>query len=475
VSGVNDRPSPSAGSHAPETAPHGLRHAATQALLGIIAVAVITFAATVWLPVTSLPTSGVGPGTISLLYLIVIVFVSLRAGFVCAVAVSLIAAFCLNYFILPVIPALKAKNPLDIVATVVFLTTAALITGIVARLRERTTLLDTLFEQAPQSLALLANVDMRVVRVNQEFTRVFGYTQQDAVGRSLSELIVPSEFEGESQRHTELAFRGQRVDAELVRRRKDGSRVLVRVFSVPVSLPSGQTAVYAMYTDITERKAAEAALHSLSVRLMEVQETERRHLARELHDEIGQLLTGLRLLLGEDADSPADLLRPRFEQAKTIVDDLLVRVRNLSFDLRPADLDQFGLLPALLALFERYTTQTRISVNFKHNGIEGRFASEVETAAYRVVQEALTNAARHAGVFAITVRAWTDADKLNLQVEDQGCGFDPEVVLKVQRSSGLTGMQERIMLLSGRLAIESSPGSGTTIVADLPLNKTTTA
>jgi len=128
-----------------------------------------------------------------------------------------------------------------------------------------------------------------------------------------------------------------------------------------------------------------AQLHALAARLQTVQETERKHLARELHDEIGQLLTGLRLLLRANGELPADELMTRFEQARAMVDDLLASVRRLSFDLRPADLDQLGLLPALLALFERYTAQTGVLVNFKHQGVEGRFASDVETAAYRVV------------------------------------------------------------------------------------------
>jgi signal transduction histidine kinase len=187
------------------------------------------------------------------------------------------------------------------------------------------------------------------------------------------------------------------------------------------------------------------------------------------------LLTGLRLLLRREAGAPADALETRFEQALTIIDELLARVRQLSFDLRPADLDQFGLLPALLGLFERYTAQTGVSVNFKHQLMEGRFASEVETAAYRVVQEALTNVARHAGVSGIAVRVWTDVDKLNLLIEDGGAGFDSEVVLKAPRSSGLIGMRERIRLLGGRMTIESSPGSGVTITAELPLRKTTAA
>jgi signal transduction histidine kinase len=213
-------------------------------------------------------------------------------------------------------------------------------------------------------------------------------------------------------------------------------------------------------------------LRALAAQLQTAQETERKGLARELHDEIGQLLTGLRLLLKLNGYSP-DVLKTRFEQARTIVDDLLARVRRLSFDLRPADLDQLGLLAALLSLFERYTAQTGVLVDFRHQGVDRRFASEVETVAYRSVQEALTNAARHAGVAAVTVRVWTDPDELNLHIEDRGCGFDPEVVLKAPRSSGLIGMRERIMLLSGRMAIESSQGAGTTITAELPINQTT--
>ena len=151
-----------------------------------------------------------------------------------------------------------------------------------------------------------------------------------------------------------------------------------------------------------------AQLRALAGRVQTVRETERKHLARELHDEIGQLLTGLRLLLRGDASSSSDMLNSRSEQALAIVDDLLARVRALSSDLRPADLDQFGLLPALLSLFERFTAQTTVQVNFKHQGLERRFPSDLETGAYQVVQEALTNAARHAGVADVTVRVWTD-------------------------------------------------------------------
>jgi signal transduction histidine kinase len=242
--------------------------------------------------------------------------------------------------------------------------------------------------------------------------------------------------------------------------------------TMPVLGPGGKVSVYVLHRDITERKAAEIALEALPLRLMEAQESERRHLARELHDETGQLLTGLNLLLPSGGDLPREELNGRLEQARGVVDELLSRVRSLSFDLRPADLDQLGLLPALLGLFERVSAQTGVQINFKHQGIEQRFPSQIETGIYRIVQEGLTNAARHSGVSLVTVRIWVEMERLKLQIEDRGCGFHPEIVMKATRSIGLTGMRERTFLLGGSLSVESSPGGGTTIVAELPLNTT---
>jgi PAS domain S-box-containing protein len=291
----------------------------------------------------------------------------------------------------------------------------------------------------------LLDKGLQVVRVNRQFTEVLGYTPQEARGRRLPELIVPGDLQSESQGYEEMFARGQRVDTETVRQRKDGTRINVLLVGVPISVSRGRIAVYAMYRDITERKAAEMALQTLSRRLLEVQEAERRHLARELHDEIGQLLTALRLLLRSSGDSPSDASTNRLAQARSIVDDLIGRIRGLSFDLRPADLDQLGLLAALLAFFERYTTQTGVLVNFKHQGLDRRFPPAVEIGAYRVVQEALTNVARHARVSGVDVHIWADAATLNLRIVDRGSGFDPDAVLKPPRSGGLIGMRERIM------------------------------
>ncbi|HEX4950677.1 MAG TPA: GAF domain-containing sensor histidine kinase [Blastocatellia bacterium] len=208
----------------------------------------------------------------------------------------------------------------------------------------------------------------------------------------------------------------------------------------------------------------------LSQRLVAIQEEERRNLARELHDEIGQILTGLKLILDMSLRLPPEEGQANVQEAQTLVAELMSKVRQISLDLRPGMLDDLGLLPALLWYFERYTAQTKVQVNFAHRNLEGqRFSSEVETAAYRIVQEALTNVARHAAVKEVTVNAWADPDILCVEIQDQGVGFNPQAALEANVSSGVAGMGERARLLGGGLTIESEMNRGTLITAHLPL------
>lgn len=223
---------------------------------------------------------------------------------------------------------------------------------------------------------------------------------------------------------------------------------------------------------IAERRKAEEELRKLSHRLVEVQENERRNVARELHDEIGQLLTGLKLTLETSPLSQDERTQRKLVQIRTIVNELMGRVRDLSLDLRPAMLDDLGLLHALLWHFERYKSQTAISVIFNHTGIEAqRLGTEIETAAYRIIQEALTNVARYASVVEVKVNVTADAENLSVQVVDQGKGFLPEAALASGSSSGLTGMRERAQLLGGSLMIEAAPNSGAKLTALLPIGE----
>jgi signal transduction histidine kinase len=134
-------------------------------------------------------------------------------------------------------------------------------------------------------------------------------------------------------------------------------------------------------------------------------------------------------------------------------------------------LDDLGLLPTLLWYIENFTARTRVRVNFKSSGLEGRrFAPEVETAAYRIAQEALTNVARHSEVDEATVRVWADDRTLTVQIEDQGKGFDLETVLSARDRSGLAGMRERAVLLGGQLLLDSRPGAGVRLTAELSVD-----
>jgi signal transduction histidine kinase len=234
---------------------------------------------------------------------------------------------------------------------------------------------------------------------------------------------------------------------------------------------AGQAAVALQNARLRQEvHAGHAQLRELSQRLLTVQETDRRHLARELHDEIGQVLTGLKLTLEMTDWLPFREASTKLTRAESIVDDLIKRIRGLSLDLRPSMLDDLGLLPTLIWYVQRYSATTGVHVEFRHNGLQSRrFASQVETAAYRIIQEALTNIARHAKITQASVNVWCISDSLFLEIQDEGAGFDPEAAQAHGNTNGLTGMRERAILLSGELSIDSSPGAGTCVTAQLPL------
>ena len=226
--------------------------------------------------------------------------------------------------------------------------------------------------------------------------------------------------------------------------------------------------------DISQRQSSEKVLREyaermkiLSRRLIVVQESERRNIALELHDEIGQILTGLKLSLEMSARLPEGELRASLAGAQALVNELMARTRKLSLDLRPATLDHLGLHSALLRHLRHYTSQTQVQVNFLHDGLEGkRFAPELETAAFRIVQEALTNIARHAEAEEATVGIWVDENRLTVEIKDDGKGFETEAAFAVHQSSGLAGMRERALLLGGNFTVESTLGDGSRLTAE---------
>jgi len=221
--------------------------------------------------------------------------------------------------------------------------------------------------------------------------------------------------------------------------------------------------------------AARARAEVLAGRVVQAQEEERRRIARELHDEVGQLLTGAKL--SQEmlvADMPAGLAdsRERAFENVGLIDETMDVVRKLSLDLRPAALDELGLSAALEWHIERYQHQTGLQVTLRRESLPRQLPDPLATAVYRIIQEALTNVARHASARSVVVEVACDDRSLCVQVVDDGYGFDAAAVLRtgpVEGHFGLAGLQERATLLGGEARIESTPGQGTRIAVELPL------
>ena len=221
-------------------------------------------------------------------------------------------------------------------------------------------------------------------------------------------------------------------------------------------------------SDLTRRlRRAEGSLRSVHRQTLNAQEVERNRIARELHDEFAQELTALRFLLERIGKASLDE-RPRVAEGINLVDSLIERSRDLSMSLRPMMLDDIGLLPALGELAHRYTERTGVSANIQHNGIGDRFPQEIETAVYRIVQEGLTNVARHAKADEVSINLSSSGGSLTVLIEDRGVGFDWDAASAVGTHAGLQGISERAGLLGGRFTVDSSPGRGTRLEVVLP-------
>ena len=219
----------------------------------------------------------------------------------------------------------------------------------------------------------------------------------------------------------------------------------------------------AVAVELSQRVARDAV-----ARVVQAQELERQRLARELHDETGQALTsiilGLKPLEDALANAPA---RAALSELREQVVHALQDVRRLAVELRPSVLDDYGLGPALERLTDAFAERSGLRVGFHSALGETRLPTEMEIALYRVVQESLTNIAKHANAQSVSVSVSRRASGIAAVIEDDGDGFDQRTVRK--EGVGLLGMRERLALLDGRLEIESRPGHGTTLVAEVPL------
>ena len=351
--------------------------------------------------------------------------------------------------------------------------------GILETLREVDQRFRLAFDHAPIGMALVAR-DGRFLQVNPSYCDLVGYTGEELRALNFQAITHPDDVDQDvDHAHRLLAGEIDRYSMEKRYLHKRGHVVWVLLHVSVVLADDGQPLYFvSQVKDITERKrsdeerdrlhaevsSAHAQLEGLSRRLVHLQEEERRTISRELHDEVGQILTGLKMMI-ETGERLGATMDPR--PLKESVGQLIERVHDLSLNLRPPMLDDLGLVPTLLWHFERYRAHTGIRVHFHHLDVSERLAAGTEIAAFRIVQESLTNVARHAGVQDVAVQLGREGDCLRLCVEDTGRGFDSSAL--GNSACGLTGMRERALLAGGTFAIDSRPGSGTRVTAELPI------
>ena len=343
-----------------------------------------------------------------------------------------------------------------------------------AALRESEERYRELFENARDAM-YVHDLDGTYISVNHAAEELSGYSREEIIGHNFTEFIA-----AEHVKQVRNSFCGKiattgKTSYEVDVIAKDGRRVPVEVSSRAIYENGVVIGVQGTARDITERKQAQDALQMFSRQLIEAQEEERRRIARELHDQIGQVLTAVKMNLHTvqrvcNGTEEGTQIKDNIEA----VDEALRLVRDLSVDLRPPLLDDLGLVTALCWYVDRYAKRTGIvaEVIVELADPNERFSRELETACFRIAQEALTNVVRHARAKDASVTLRKEGAILILSVKDDGVGFDHEALQRrAPRAAtlGLLGMQERAHAAGGVLEIHSRVSKGTEIRLKLPL------
>ncbi|MDO8787417.1 MAG: PAS domain S-box protein [Sulfuritalea sp.] len=319
---------------------------------------------------------------------------------------------------------------------------------------------------------LMRGLDRSILAWNAAAERLFGWSAQEAIGQSI-DLIVPSERAGTLRRFIESAARDEAPGpVETTHMRKDGARIPTQVTFSPVKDAVGRVIAHS-YTvrDMSELKHKEEALRQLSHRLRSVEEAERRAIARELHDRIGQDLSTLGLLLASlGARLPhasRDATKRPLQDIQGLLKSMVANVRDVMAELRPLVLDDYGLLAALQQLATVFAQRTGITAELGGVELRPRLPSVIETTMFRISQEALNNVAKHAQAKQVVISLHAAANRIVLEIADDGIGFDASQTPPDQRHWGLCTMRERAEEAGIAFVLESTPGAGTRVVLEV--------
>lgn len=333
-----------------------------------------------------------------------------------------------------------------------------------------------IFRHANWGLLVRATGSAEVDEINPAYAHMHGYSSEELAGKPIFAMTAP-EIMSEAQGHMVLAETRGNYQFDSLHVHKDGHTfpVQVDVINIRGDDDALQCRIISV-RDISKSKEFEIALarareqlRSLSAYQEHLLEEERKRIAREVHDELGQKLVALQmglsnLRLRHGADQA---LLGKVDELHALLENTFDVVRHVASNLRPAALD-LGLVQAIDWLAEDFSHRWETLCRVDTGGIEVVLDDSVATTVFRVVQESLTNVSRHAAATEVDISLQCDKRQLHLRVRDNGRGFDPARV-REERGFGLLGMRERVLALGGRLYIDSAPGQGTTVRIDLPI------
>ena len=332
----------------------------------------------------------------------------------------------------------------------------------------------TLVEQAIDAIALY-DANGKLLDVNTGAINLLGYSREELQQMSLKDILTQDEITVRPVQY-EVLKTGKSTVKQRAMRKKDGTIVQTEVRSQ--QLPDGR--FLSVIRDLTDRIKAEEelkesykAIRTLTDHLQKVREEERAHIAREIHDELGQQLTVLKMdvaWLNKKIDAADESpLKIKMKELLSMLDGTVKTVRRISSELRPSLLDDMGLFAAMEWHLEDFSKRTGLETSLLVGKEPEKLPDNIKTGLYRIFQESLTNVARHANATKVIIRAEAKDKMLVLSIEDNGAGFDVAKV-KSKKTLGILGMQERSSMMGGNYSITTAPGKGTTIVVSVPIN-----
>jgi PAS domain S-box-containing protein len=408
-------------------------------------------------------------------------------------AIALMAGFCIQHYMKGLTPADLASRSyvLTAQATLAVATMVGLIPAIVLaghhktleELRESGEKFSKAFRSSPNGMAITELETGRYIDVNDSFCQIYGYAKEEILGHTFLELGIFDSVDERERVIGPIRTNGHVKDCELrIRTRSGETKVLL--FSAERIELGGKQCMLLMLFDITPRLQMEEQLEktsrqlrALTRRLQSLQEEERTHLAREIHDHLGQLLTALSLdlrLVERRAAGVADAglraaLQGKITSARLLANETITSIQKIATELRPAILDRLGLEAAIEAETQAFQVRSGLHCQWTLPSTPVALAPDQATAVFRIFQEILTNVARHAQASNLAVRLARDEDALLLEVDDDGIGIKPEDNAN-PTSLGLLGMRERVAILGGKITFGRGGQRGTKVVMQIPLH-----